>query len=114
MLRYLCMAVLATAVNVGFADTEVYLAARADGRDGAGTATDPFDAGSQEKFDQRFASFGSNTAIHLGPGTYHTKGRNSFEVKPYWKIRGAGYEVTRVIQDRTDNCLLYTSPSPRD
>jgi hypothetical protein len=84
---------------VGWGDTEVYLGARADGREGTGTAADPFDAGTQKKFDRLFANFGSNTAIHLGPGTYHTKGAVSFSVKPYWKIRGAGYGVTRIIQD---------------
>jgi len=74
---------------------------RTDGKDGAGTAADPFDAGTQVKFDALFKSFGSNTLIHLGPGTYHTKGAVGFGVKPYGKIRGSGYEVTRIIQDRS-------------
>ena len=91
--------VMAVAVTNAFAEAEVYLAGRADGQAGAGTAADPFNAGTQDRFDALFAGFGSNTAVHLGPGTYHTKGAASFSVKPYWKIRGAGYEVTRIIQD---------------
>ena len=82
-------------------DHEAYLAVRADGKDGAGTVCDPFNASTQQKFDALFASFGPGTVIHLGPGTYHTKGVASFSVKPYWKIRGAGYGVTRIIQDLT-------------
>jgi hypothetical protein len=91
------------------ADSEVWLSARTDGKAGTGTAVDPFNASTQDAFDRLFAGFGSNTAIHLGPGTYHTKGRLSFEVKSYWKIRGAGYEVTRIIQDRTDkiHCTVF-------
>jgi hypothetical protein len=32
-----------------------------------------------------------------------------FEVKPYWKIRGAGYEVTRIIQDNAKQigCTVF-------
>jgi hypothetical protein len=95
--------------TVAAADSEVWLSARTDGGAGAGTAVDPFNAGTQESFDRLFASFGSNTAIHLGPGTYHTKGRASFDVKPYWKIRGTGYEVTRIIQDLTGqiHCTVF-------
>ena len=106
---YLALTTIMLAAKTVFADAEVYVAARADGKDGAGTATDPFNASTQAKFDALFARFGANTTIHLGPGTYHTKGAASFSVKPYWKIHGAGYEVTRIIQDRTGNirCTVF-------
>ena len=91
------------------ADAEFYLSARADGKDGAGTAVDPFNAGSQQQFDTLFAGFGPNTVIHLGPGTYHTQGKARFSVQAGWKIRGAGYEVTRIVQDRTGKigCTVF-------
>ena len=106
---YLVLTTTMMAAKTVFADAEVYLAVRTDGKDGAGTATDPFNASTQAKFDALFAHFGPNTAIHLGPGTYHTKGAASFSVKPYWKIRGAGYEVTRIIQDRVGviSCTVF-------
>ena len=106
---YLALATTVLAAKTVFADAEVYLAARTDGKDGTGTATDPLNASTQAKFDALFAHFGPNTAIHLGPGTYHTKGVASFSVKPYWKIHGAGYEVTKIIQDRTGqvDCMVF-------
>ena len=106
---YLALTTAMMAAKTVFADAEVYLAARTDGKDGAGTATDPFNASTQAEFDALFAHFGPNTTIHLGPGTYHTKGMASFSVKPYWKIHGAGYEVTKIIQDRTGKigCTVF-------
>lgn len=94
---------------VGAPDREVYLSVRTDGHEGTGAVMDPYNASTQEKFDSLFKSFGPNTAIHLGPGTYHTRGAAVFEVKPYWKIRGAGYEVTRIIQDnaRQIGCTVF-------
>jgi hypothetical protein len=88
---------------------EVYLSSRADGLDGTGTAVDPLNASTQQRFDALFASFGPNMAIHLGPGTYHTQGFVKFQVKSYWKIRGAGYGVTRIIQDKTGGiyCIVF-------
>ncbi len=52
---------------------------------------------------------GPAIAVHIGPGTYHTKGGASFEVKSFWKIHGAGYEVTRIIQDLTGKigCCVF-------
>ena len=99
----------AAAAGAETATGEVYLWARADGKDGTGTQADPLNASTQEKFDALFKSFGPNTAIHLGPGTYHTKGVASFSVKPYWKIHGAGYEVTKIIQDNTKqiHCCVF-------
>jgi hypothetical protein len=99
----------ATAPVFAQPDREVYLAVRTDSKAGTGTVCDPFDASTQQKFDAIFASFGASTAIHLGPGTYHTKGVASFSVKPYWKIHGAGLGVTRIIQDFTGqiHCTVF-------
>jgi len=47
MRRFAWMAGLMMAANLCIADMEVYLAVRADGRDGTGTIADPFDAGTQ-------------------------------------------------------------------
>ena len=105
-----CLALTITmAAQTAFAGAEIYLAARSDGKEGAGTVADPLDAGTQARFDAALARLGPNTAIHLGPGTYHTKGAASFSVKPWWKIRGAGSEVTSIIQDRTGkiSCTVF-------
>ena len=98
-----------TTMPSGAPDGEYYLSARTDGKDGAGTCIDPFNASTQPRFDALFAAFGPNTAIHLGPGTYHTKGGVMFQVKSYWKIHGVGYEVTRIVQDRTGQvgCCMF-------
>ena len=105
----LALTTMVMAAKTVFADAEVYLAARTDGKDGAGTATDPLNASTQAKFDALFAHFAPNTAIHLGPGAYHTMGVASFAVKPYWKIHGAGYEVTKIIQDKAGKiaCTVF-------
>jgi hypothetical protein len=88
---------------------EVYLSPRTDGKDGTGTACDPLNASTQQRFDALFASFGPHMAIHLGPGAYHTMGQAKFHVKPYWKIHGAGCEVTRIIEDKTGEiyCTVF-------
>ncbi|MBI4397469.1 MAG: hypothetical protein HY548_10265 [Elusimicrobia bacterium] len=85
---------------------EVWLAKRLDSQPGAGTEADPFDAGTQDKFDKLMKSFGPYTTVHIGPGTFETKGYheylNSLDVrgtpywspKPGWKILGSGMDVT--------------------
>ena len=45
-----------------------------DGQEGTGTAVDPLNASTQQRFDALFKSFGPAMAIHLGPGAYHTQG----------------------------------------
>jgi len=68
----------------------VYIAARTDGKQGTGTAADPFDGSTQQKFDGVLATLGPATTIHIGAGRFHTKGEASFKVQPDTKIRGAG------------------------
>jgi hypothetical protein len=97
-LALIALLLVSTATSV-FAQNEVYLAARADGREGIGTAGDPLNASTQAKFDAIFASLKPNTAVHIGAGTYHTKGEASFRLPANTKVRGAGMEVTKIIQD---------------
>jgi len=83
------------------AQSEVHIAARTDGKEGIGTAADPFDGSTQATFDAVLARLKPATAVYIGAGTFHTKGEASFKVQPNTKIRGAGMEVTRIIQDGT-------------
>ena len=86
----------------------------ADGKTGTVTVR-PVRRLPQAKFDAIFASLGREMRVHIGPGTYHTKGGASFEVKSFWKIHGAGYEVARIIQDlhREDRMLRLLRPGGR-
>jgi hypothetical protein len=106
------------------AETErVYLAIRTDGKPGAGTESDPFDASTAAKFDalmMRFAHahFGSYAngefvhakpiAIHLGRGIFETAALSDYGPHiggPFatqhwlgkgWSLRGAGMHETEI------------------
>jgi hypothetical protein len=82
---------------------EVWMAVRTDGKAGDGTAADPFNASTVNKFDalfERFANqFGDNLAIHLGPGVFY--GDRYIMPHSNWKIRGAGRDVT-ILRTRPD------------
>jgi hypothetical protein len=54
--------------------TNIYLAVRTDGIAGTGTASDPFDASTPDKYDQLLATFSQNTIFNYAPGTYQTTG----------------------------------------
>ena len=94
-------ALIALAAATVLAQSDVYLSTRADGKDGTGAAADPRNASTQAQFDAIFAALKPNTAVHIGAGTYHTKGEALFTVQPNTKIRGAGMEATKIIQDGT-------------
>jgi hypothetical protein len=96
------LAFLATTV---LAQNEIYLSARADGKGGTGAAADPLNASTQAKFDAIFASLKPNTAVHIGEGTYHTKGEASFKVQPNTKLRAAGGYIRAMHYG-------YTTPTP--
>lgn len=81
--------------------SEVYLAFRTDGQAGKGTATDPLDVSTAAKFDAAFAAIKPASAVHLGPGTFHTRGTAVFTIKANTKIHGSGMEVTKIIQDNS-------------
>ncbi len=75
---------------------EVWIAIRTDGRAGRGTVGDPYDASTQAKFDRLMASFGPNTQIHLGAGTFQTTWNHTWVVKDGWTVRGVGMYSTTV------------------
>ena len=89
---------------------EVWLALRADGALGSGSATDPYDASSPTLFDDRMDSFQTFTTIHLGPGIFQTRGYNGFtgwQAKSGQRITGAGMNVTtlKVVEASLANIL---------
>jgi hypothetical protein len=77
---------------------EVWLALRADGALGSGSAADPYDASSPTLLDDRMNSFPGNTTIHLGPGIFQTRGWSpnigGWLPLPGQKIMGAGIDAT--------------------
>jgi len=76
---------------------EVWITVRKDGHAGKGTKADPYDGSTHAKFDRLMASFGQNTVIHLGPGTFQTDiAARSWQPLSGWKVRGAGMEVTTI------------------
>jgi hypothetical protein len=105
-------AVPAALKNIGM-NREGWIAARADGQAGTGTAADPLDGSTQEKFDRLLIGLNrakvTNITIHLGPGTFQTLGgtdwRNPDDLRDPctgwrmgagWKLVGAGMNTTTV------------------
>ncbi|MCY3019576.1 MAG: hypothetical protein NTW87_11180 [Planctomycetota bacterium] len=101
MQRFAFLLILVVLTTAALAESEVYISARTDGQDGTGTPADPFNGSTQQKFDGVLAKLGPGTTIHIGAGTFHTKGEASFKLQPNTKVRGAGMEVTKIIQDGT-------------
>ena len=111
------LAALAVTWAVGLAEAqpeaarprEVWVAVRDDGQPGAGTVTDPFDAGTVEKLNALFerfgAEFGENLTIHFGPGVF--EGDRRWEPRSNWKIRGAGMDIT-ILRTRADPMATET------
>src|SRR5256885_2443269 len=82
---------------------DVWIAVRADGVAGTGTESDPYDGSTQVKFDALMNSFGEYTTIHLGPGTFETRGYSNeafsgghptWQPKKGMKILGSSIDVT--------------------
>lgn len=73
-----------------------HLAARTDGDPGNGTFANPFDASSNEKFDELLAAFPENSVIHLGAGEFETGGSRTVTLKSGMTIRGQGMHATVV------------------
>ncbi|MBV9659282.1 MAG: hypothetical protein JO295_14375 [Verrucomicrobia bacterium] len=76
---------------------EIYLAAdRTDGKGGKGTKADPFDAGSQAKFDALLSALAANgvVAVHLLAGAFTTNGRVAWSLPAGCRLAGAGREAT--------------------
>ena len=93
--------------------TRIFIAYRNDNVPGAGTASDPFDGSSAQKFDVVLRTRSESGVIHLvvciGPGTFQTEGAHDhllgrghfdsaqpagFTVNQGWRIHGAGADQT--------------------
>lgn len=93
---------------------DVWVANRTDGVSGTGTQNDPFDGSSQVKFDAVMNAIGSFTCVHLGPGTFQTKGYNdatggAWQPRAGTKIVGSGVDVTvlQLATSSTNNTNYY-------
>jgi hypothetical protein len=75
---------------------EVWIAVRTDARSGQGTMADPYDGSTPVQFDARMGSFGPNTRIHLGRGTFQTAWDHTWMVKDRWIVEGTGMLSTTV------------------
>jgi hypothetical protein len=82
---------------------DVYIAFRTDGISGNGTINNPYDGSTQAKFDACMGAVGTNTVIHIGPGTFQTLGGDSYSVKAGQKIYGAGMgnTIVQLVQPAT-------------
>src|SRR5438874_587013 len=96
--------------------TEVWLSSlRQDGYLGTGSPADPYDCSTASLFDDRMASFQTNTKlIHLGPGIFLTRGVEQ-GVSAVWvpqsgqTIRGAGmFNTTIKLIDAKSNPTVLT------
>jgi len=96
-------AVMGTGPAESGMDSEIWIAVRTDGQPGTGTANDPYDGSTQERFDAvmhgLYAANRTHVSIHLGVGTFPTLGSYVYlahNPKPGWvadegwKISGAG------------------------
>jgi len=81
----------------------VWIAYRTDSIAGSGTIADPFDGSTFTKFDALMndtAKVPANSRVHLGPGTFETKGYTDASPSSGWqaragiKIVGSGIDVT--------------------
>ncbi|MBV8533834.1 MAG: hypothetical protein JO207_08530 [Verrucomicrobia bacterium] len=96
--------------------TNIYLAARTDGIAGTGTASDPFNASTPDRYDQLLATYSQNTVFNYAPGTYQTRGwrfRTRKSAGTNCKHYGAGVDQT-VIQlvganDLTQDGVIFGS-----
>jgi len=80
----------------------IHIAIRTDGQSGQGTAADPFDGSTQEKFDATMRRCGPGSDILLGPGIFFTKGNDDghatdgFFLQPHTRLRGSGKGITEI------------------
>jgi len=76
---------------------DVYLAVRRDGHAGSGSAQDPLDASSRERYDEILLRFRENTNFFYAPGIYETEGgysRSRQTANPQCHHFGAGVDRT--------------------
>jgi hypothetical protein len=81
--------------------SRIFIANRADGKLGTGTASDPFDGSSAQRFDAllrtRSESGMTNLVVCIGPGTFQTEGEHDHVVGGVHldKARPSGFTVNR-------------------
>jgi len=106
---------LTDALLLDAAPFNVWIAARTDGIKGCGTTPgDPFDGSTQSRFDAVMQTIaaqfpGKKVAIHLGPGTFETRGypnSGGWQIKAGMRILGSGIDVTTIIR------LSFVPPKP--
>lgn len=72
---------------------EIWIEHRADRERGSGKATDPFDGSTQELFDAIIRAAPPSTLIHLGVGTFLTRG---IILKDGFRLVGRGKKLTTI------------------
>lgn len=90
-----------------------WIARRSDGQAGTGTHSDPLSANTPERFDELLNSFDPLTVVHLGPGTFYTRGYYDggassgygWQVKQKMCIAGSGVDLTTLQ-------LVVNAPAP--
>ncbi len=113
--------------------TRMYIADRHDGKPGSGSASDPFDGSTAQKFDSVLRAKTDSGVTHLivciGPGTFMTDGTGNFvidggrgyldkahptgfTVNDHWRIHGASMARTilrlaELSRDPSNGKLLY-------
>ena len=72
---------------------EIWIEARTDGHEGSGTVLDPFDGSEPAKFDAILSAAQPSTLIHIGVGTFVTRG---ITLKEGFHLVGRGKELTTI------------------
>lgn len=81
---------------------DIYIADRTDGERGSGTPLNPYDGSTEARFDALIGSLVTkNCTIHLGPGTFQTKG---ITLAPLSSLIGAGLDRT-IVQLAPDSAV---------
>jgi parallel beta-helix repeat protein len=99
-------------------DREIWIGQRSDGKKGRGTAEDPFDGSTQQKFDKLLRGYWwrgvKDLTVHISAGTFETVGNGDYvpgltngvegwRCNSGWTIIGAGRELTvlKIIKNFT-------------
>lgn len=107
-------------------EAEVWIAIRvdqlipkADGTAGSGTQADPYDGSTPDRFDAAMRAAPANARIHIGPGSFPTRGGTAGDFvlpgligwtpKPGQKIQGSGIFTTSILLYPWDQTLPLAS-----
>jgi hypothetical protein len=93
---------------------EIWIAQRTDGLKGSGTLNDPYDGTTATRFDAVMNGLAGPTLVHLGPGTFQTKGYSDdvsggWQMRPGMRIVGSGMQATtlKIVNATTTNALYF-------